>query len=63
MIGVYGCSNTGDTAMHAVSIRPPHLKAAFAGCFSGSKYDAMHRGGIYGWEPPWRARRFHRRSR
>lgn len=47
LIGVYGCSNTGDAAMHAVSIRPPHLKAAFAGCFSWSKFDAMHRGGIY----------------
>ena len=46
-IGVYGCSNTGDAAMHAVTIRPPHLKAAFAGCFSWSKYDAMHRGGIF----------------
>ncbi len=47
MVGVYGCSNTGDAAMHAVTIRPPHLKAAFAGCFSWSKYDAMHRGGIF----------------
>jgi uncharacterized protein len=46
-IGIYGCSNTGDAAMHAVTIRPPHLKAAFAGCFSWSKYDAMHRGGIF----------------
>jgi uncharacterized protein len=47
MVGIYGCSNTGDAAMHAVSIRPPHLKAVFAGCFSWSKYDAMHRGGIF----------------
>lgn len=46
-VGVYGCSNTGDAAMHAVTIRPPHLKAAFAGCFAWSKYDAMHRGGIF----------------
>ncbi len=46
-IGIYGCSNTGDAAMHAVSSRPPHLKAAFAGCFSWSKYDAMRRGGIF----------------
>ncbi|MDI9975977.1 CocE/NonD family hydrolase [Rhodococcus sp. IEGM 1307] len=45
-VGVYGCSNTGDAAMHAVSMRPPHLKAAFAGCFSWNKYDAMRRGGI-----------------
>ena len=46
-IGVYGCSNTGDAAMHAVTVRPPHLVAAFAGCFSFSKWDAFHRGGIY----------------
>jgi len=46
-VGVYGCSNTGDAAMHAVSVRPPHLKAAFAGCFSWSKWDAFHRGGLY----------------
>jgi putative CocE/NonD family hydrolase len=46
-VGVYGCSNTGDAAMHAVSMRPPHLKAAFAGCFSWNKYDAMRRGGIF----------------
>ncbi|MFI5720562.1 CocE/NonD family hydrolase [Nocardia sp. NPDC051750] len=45
-VGVYGCSNTGDAAMHAVSMRPPHLKAAFAGCFSWNKFDAMRRGGI-----------------
>src|SRR5581483_9392979 len=46
-IGIYGCSNTGDAAMHAVSVAPPHLKAAFAGCFSWSKWDAFHRGGLY----------------
>lgn len=46
-VGIYGCSNTGDAAMHAVSARPPHLKAAFAGCFSWNKYDAMRRGGIF----------------
>jgi predicted acyl esterase len=46
-IGVYGCSNTGDAAMHALSARPPHLRAVFAGCFSWSKYDAMRRGGIF----------------
>lgn len=45
-VAVYGCSNTGDAAMHAVSMRPPALKAAFAGCFSWNKYDAMRRGGI-----------------
>lgn len=46
-VGVYGCSNTGDAAMHTLAARPPHLRAAFAGCFSWSKYDAMHRGGIF----------------
>jgi hypothetical protein len=47
MIGIYGCSNTGDAAMHALSSRPPHLRAVFAGCFSWSKFDAMRRGGIF----------------
>lgn len=46
-VGIYGCSNTGDAAMHALSSRPPHLRAVFAGCFSWSKYDAMRRGGIF----------------
>ena len=46
-VGIYGCSNTGDAAMHALSGRPPHLRAVFAGCFSWSKYDAMRRGGIF----------------
>lgn len=46
-IGIYGCSNTGDAAMQAITSQPPHLKAAFAGCFSWSKFDAFHRGGIY----------------
>jgi putative CocE/NonD family hydrolase len=46
-VGVYGCSNTGDAAMHALTVAPPHLKAAFAGCFSWNKYDAMRRGGIF----------------
>jgi putative CocE/NonD family hydrolase len=47
MIGVYGCSNTGDAAMHAVTASNPHLKAAWAGCFSWEKYDGFWRGGIY----------------
>lgn len=45
-VGVYGCSNTGDAAMHAASYSPPALKAVFAGCFSWSKYDGFLRGGI-----------------
>jgi hypothetical protein len=46
-VGVWGCSNTGEAAMHVVSVAPPHLKAAFAGCFSWNKYDGMLRGGIF----------------
>lgn len=47
VVGMYGCSNTGDAAMQAVSMRPPALKAVFAGCFSWHKYDAFRRGGIF----------------
>ncbi len=46
-VGVYGCSNTGDASMHAVTSANPHLKAAWAGCFSWEKYDGFWRGGIY----------------
>jgi len=46
-VGMYGCSNTGDAAMHALTMRPPALKAVFAGCFSWHKYDAFRRGGIF----------------
>ena len=46
-VGSYGCSNTGDAAMHAVTAANPHLKAAWAGCFSWEKYDGFWRGGIY----------------
>jgi len=45
-VGVQGCSNTGDAAMHAASYAPPSLKAVMAGCFSWSKYDGFLRGGI-----------------
>jgi uncharacterized protein len=45
-VAVFGCSNTGDAAMHAATFMPPHLKAVFAGCFSWSKYDGFLRGGI-----------------
>lgn len=45
-VGIYGCSNTGDAAMHAATLMPPSLKAVFAGCFSFSKYDGFLRGGI-----------------
>jgi predicted acyl esterase len=46
-VGQYGCSNTGDAAMHAMTVNAPHLAAVFAGCFSWNKYDAMRRGGIF----------------
>ena len=46
-VGLYGCSNTGDAAIQALTVRPPHLKAVFSGCFSWHKYDAMRRGGIF----------------
>ncbi len=46
-VGIYGCSNTGDASMHAVTAANPHLKAAWAGCFSWEKYDGFWRGGIY----------------
>lgn len=46
-VGVFGCSNTGDAAMHAATLMPPSLKAVFAGCFSFSKYDGFLRGGIF----------------
>jgi putative CocE/NonD family hydrolase len=45
MIGMHGCSNTGEAVMHALTVAPPHLKAAWAGCFSWSKYDGFLRGG------------------
>jgi putative CocE/NonD family hydrolase len=44
-IGMHGCSNTGEAVMHALTVAPPHLKAAWAGCFSWSKYDGFLRGG------------------
>ena len=46
-VGMYGCSNTGDAALHAMTVNAPHLAAVFAGCFSWNKYDAMRRGGIF----------------
>lgn len=46
-VGQYGCSNTGDAAVQAMTTLAPHLKAVFAGCFSWNKYDAMRRGGIF----------------
>ncbi len=45
-IGVFGCSNTGEAALHAPTAMPPHLKAVFAGCYSWNKFDGFLRGGI-----------------
>ena len=45
-VGMYGCSNTGEAVMHVLKVRPPHLKAAFAGCFAWNRYDGHARGGI-----------------
>ena len=46
-VGLYGCSNTGDAALHAMTVQPPALKAVFASCFSWHKFDAFRRGGIF----------------
>ena len=46
-VGIVGCSNTGAAAMHAITIRPPHLRAAFVGCFAWDTYDWTLRGGIF----------------
>ena len=46
-VGMYGCSNTGDAALHAMTVRPPALRAVFAGCFSWHKFDAFRRGGVF----------------
>ncbi|NBC35343.1 CocE/NonD family hydrolase [Novosphingobium sp. FSY-8] len=46
-VGMYGCSNTGDAAMQSLTVRPPALKAVWAGCFSWHKFDAFRRGGIF----------------
>ena len=46
-VGIVGCSNTGAAAMHAITVRPPHLLAAFVGCFAWDTYDWTLRGGIF----------------
>lgn len=45
-VGMFGCSNTGEAVMHAISARPPHLAAAWAGCFAWDRFDGHTRGGI-----------------
>jgi putative CocE/NonD family hydrolase len=45
-VGGYGCSNTGDAAMHFLTLPNPALKAVFAGCFNWDKYSGGYRGGI-----------------
>lgn len=44
-VGMVGCSNTGDAVMQTLTMLPPSLRAAFAGCFSWNKYDGFGRGG------------------
>ena len=46
-VGIVGCSNTGVAGMHAITMRPPHLIAAFLGCFAWDTYDWTLRGGIF----------------
>ncbi len=46
-VGMVGCSNTGVAGMHAITMRPPHLVAAFLGCFAWDTYDWTLRGGIF----------------
>lgn len=47
VVGVYGCSNTGDAAMHFLTTKVhPSLKAVFAGCFNWDKYSGGRRGGV-----------------
>ncbi|SFC92430.1 CocE/NonD family hydrolase [Massilia yuzhufengensis] len=45
-VGGYGCSNTGDAAMHFLTLPNPALKAVFAGCFNWDKYSGGYRGGV-----------------
>lgn len=45
-VGAYGCSNTGDAAMHFLTLPSPRLKAVFAGCFNWDKYSGGRRGGV-----------------
>lgn len=45
-VGGYGCSNTGDAAMHFLTLPSTHLKAVFAGCFNWDKYSGGMRGGV-----------------
>ncbi|MES3021745.1 MAG: CocE/NonD family hydrolase [Pseudomonadota bacterium] len=45
-VGGYGCSNTGDAAMHFLTLPTTALKAVFAGCFNWDKYSGGLRGGI-----------------
>jgi hypothetical protein len=46
-VGMFGCSYTGINQLMAVSTRPPHLKAIFAGCHDFDKYSSFYYGGIF----------------
>ncbi|HSX57421.1 MAG TPA: CocE/NonD family hydrolase [Sphingomonas sp.] len=43
---IYGCSNTGEAVLHAMTVLPPSLKAVFSGCFNWNKFDGFTRGGM-----------------
>ncbi len=43
---IYGCSNTGEAVLHAMTVLPPSLKAVFSGCFNYNKFDGFTRGGM-----------------
>lgn len=45
-VGMFGCSNTGEAVLHAMTSLPPSLVAVFTGCFSWNKFDGFTRGGI-----------------
>lgn len=45
-VGMVGCSYLGGTVLEAMTMMPPHLKAAFFGCTDFDKYDSWVQGGV-----------------
>ncbi len=45
-VGMVGCSYLGGTVLEAMTMMPPHLKAAFLGCTDFDKYDMWVQGGV-----------------
>jgi putative CocE/NonD family hydrolase len=45
-VGMVGCSYVGSTVVEAMTMTPPHLKAAVIGCTDFEKYDTWIRGGV-----------------